>query len=216
MQHIDRNLIQTSLLDRVAFLRSFIGFSKEDGETLNSAAPLVVPLAKGVVDAVYDHLFKYDYTTDPFTHRNKGFDGEIADLKDITVDSPQIAFRKKFLTIWVSKIFTASYEEEAIWTYLDKVGLMHTGNPAFKHRANKDPLIIDLLACNALIAWVSDLVTKTVLELPEETLPLVKKTAVVRAFNKCMWIQSDLFTRHYTRSDEEAAAHLAANPGLPQ
>lgn len=24
---------------------------------------------------------------------------------------------------------------------------MHTGNPAFKHRANKEPLIIDLMAC---------------------------------------------------------------------
>lgn len=84
MQHVDRNLIMTSLPDRVAFLRSFIGFSKEDGEILNSAAPLVVPLAKGVVDAVYDHLFQFDYTTEPFTHRNKGYDGEVTDLKDIS------------------------------------------------------------------------------------------------------------------------------------
>jgi len=125
MQHVDRNLLMNSLPDRVAFLRSFIGFSKKDGETLNSAAPLVVPLAKGVVDAVYDHLFLYDYTTDPFTHRNKGFEGDLTDIKEISesgsssllappsiaelgadlcfslviaVDSPQIAFRKKFLT----------------------------------------------------------------------------------------------------------------------
>lgn len=82
---------------------------------------------------------------------------------------------------------------------------MHTGNPAFKHRANKDPLIIDLLACeflapphslkadpphrrtgNALLAWVSDHLTQLVLTLPESALPREQGIKIVRAFNKIM------------------------------
>lgn len=53
MQHVDRETLQTSLPDRVAFARDFVGFSDEDGETLNAAAALVGPLVKGVVDGVY-------------------------------------------------------------------------------------------------------------------------------------------------------------------
>lgn len=53
MQHVDRHKLQTSLPDRIAFAREFIGFSVEDGETLNAAASLVGPLVKGVVDGVY-------------------------------------------------------------------------------------------------------------------------------------------------------------------
>ena len=61
MQHpttrVDRKLLQTSLPDRVAFARDFVGFSDEDGETLNAAAALVGPLVKGVVDGVYGESF---------------------------------------------------------------------------------------------------------------------------------------------------------------
>lgn len=53
MQHIDRSKLQTSLSARIAFARSFIGFTDEDGEALNAAAPLVAPLVQGVVDGVY-------------------------------------------------------------------------------------------------------------------------------------------------------------------
>jgi len=50
---IDRHLLQTDLPSRVAFARDFVGFSEEDGETLNAAAGLVGPLVKDVVDGVY-------------------------------------------------------------------------------------------------------------------------------------------------------------------
>jgi len=110
---IDKARLGTDLIYRVEFLRKFIGFTKEDGEALNRAAPLVVPLAKTVVDAVYDHLFSFTVTKEPFLQRNHGFEGPLpTSLQDLTTDSEQIIFRKKFLQVYSTKLFTAKYEDE--------------------------------------------------------------------------------------------------------
>lgn len=53
MQHFDRDRLINSLPDRIEFARAFIGFTEEDGKTLNAAAGLVGPLVGGVVDGVY-------------------------------------------------------------------------------------------------------------------------------------------------------------------
>ncbi|KAL7413134.1 Protoglobin-domain-containing protein [Mrakia frigida] len=210
MQHVDRHKLQTSLPDRIAFAREFIGFSVEDGETLNAAASLVGPLVKGVVDGVYEHLFKFDYTKASFLPANSGFEGDRPkDLAGLTLDDPQIAFRKSFLTKWALKVFTADYNNPATWEYLDKVGLMHTGVAGFEHRKKKDPLVVDLLATSLLLGWVEDVLVATIVPLDEETLPAAMKLKVLRAINRILWIQQDLFQRHYIRSDEEMVAAAA-------
>lgn len=53
MIDIDRDRLQSDLAYRVSFARQFIGFSQDDADALNAAAPLVAPLVKGVVDGVY-------------------------------------------------------------------------------------------------------------------------------------------------------------------
>lgn len=85
---------------------------------------------------------------------------------------------------------------------------MHTGQPSFKHRAAKQPLHVDLYACTLLLGWVVDQVLAIVEGIPDETVDARAKFALARAFSKVMWIQQDLFQRHYTRTDEEAAAFL--------
>ncbi len=85
---------------------------------------------------------------------------------------------------------------------------MHTGLPGFKHRAAKQPLHVDLYACTLLLGWVVDQVLAIVAGIPDKTVPVEGKFALSRAFSKLMWIQQDLFQRHYTRTDEEAAAYL--------
>ncbi|GAA5884557.1 hypothetical protein JCM6882_005298 [Rhodosporidiobolus microsporus] len=199
--------ISQNLEWRVAFGRDFLGFSEEDGKTLNSVAKIVTPLIKPIVDGVYIHLFEYPYTKAFFLKRNAGFEGEHATTLDkLTLDDEQIKFRKTFLTAYVGKIFTADYERFQTWEYFDKVAKMHTGLKGFSHRANKDPLIVDLQPMALLLGWVEDVVLKAVMDLPEETADTATKTAVLRAFNRFIWLQNDLFNRWYAKTDDELAA----------
>ncbi|GAA6037922.1 hypothetical protein JCM8097_009492 [Rhodosporidiobolus ruineniae] len=224
-----KDLIRDDLEWRVAFGRDFLNFTEDDGKTLNSVAALVTPhpphrvrfflflsiphlvltLLLARSDGVYSHLFEYDYTKAFFLKRNVGFSGQqITDLAQLTLDSDQIAFRKHFLRAYVAKIFTVDYEKFATWEYFDKVAKMHTGLKDFKHRANADPLIVDLQPMTLLLGWVEDVVVAAVMDLPNETADAKVKTAVLRAFNKFMWLQNDLFNRWYAKTDEELAAAM--------
>ncbi|KAL8280886.1 hypothetical protein RQP46_006565 [Phenoliferia psychrophenolica] len=172
---IDRELLLKDLHYRVAFDRDFLGFNEVDEQVLHDSAPLVLPIVKKIVDGVYDHLFKFTYTKQVFLKRNVGFEGEVAKtLDELTVDDPQMKFRKMFLQTW---ILTSNYTDP-------------------------DPLKVDLQALSLTLGWVVDVVLSIVLTLPELVLSQEDKAALSRAFNKMIWIQQDLFARHYTRSDE--------------
>ena len=56
---------------------------------------------------------------------------------------------------------------------------------------------------NALMSFVSDALMRAVL-----SLGLVRETELrtVRAFNKLLWLQNDLITRHYQESSELVTA----------
>ena len=95
----------------------------------------------------------------------------------------------QFLTTWALKVFTADYSLPSTWEYLDKVGLMHTGQSAgFKHRETKPALFVDLLACSLLLGWVETVLISAVLPIEEEVLPLEAKTKVLGAVNKILCV----------------------------
>ncbi|KAI5476297.1 hypothetical protein MNV49_007868 [Pseudohyphozyma bogoriensis] len=160
---------------------------------------------------VYDHLFEFSYTKQTFlVSRDTGYEGDLADsLAKLTVDSEQMKYRKHFLSFWAARILTARYEDMKTFEYLDKVGIMHIGMSAFKHREKKAPLKVDLHVLSLTLGWVMDVVISIVMAFPRSVLGTSAKTDFMRAFNKIMWIQQDLFARHYTRTDEEAEVHLA-------
>ncbi|ORY72205.1 Protoglobin-domain-containing protein [Leucosporidium creatinivorum] len=210
-QHVDRDKLNDDLQYRVAWAQLFLGFTKEDGQVLNAALPLLNPIVSDITNGVYAHLFRWDYTKAPFLKRNVGFEGPLADsLEKLMLDHPQILFRKRFLNTYLRKVFDADYEDPATWVYMDRVGMMHTGRPGFKHRENKTPLHVDLMACTLLLGWVQDVVITAVFTIKEKDLSQKDRMAVLRAFNKVVAIQTDLFQRHYIRDDEEAAFNLAA------
>ena len=72
--------------------------------------------------------------------------------------------------------------------YLDMVGKMHTP------KAGAADLDVPLVQMNALLGFVADALTSTILGLGLE-----RKTevATLRAFNKLLWLQNDLINRHY-------------------
>ncbi|CAE6435254.1 unnamed protein product [Rhizoctonia solani] len=125
------------------------------------------------------------------------------------------SIRKDFLRIWMFKVFTADYTDVKTFEYLDKVGLMHTGPVAFQHLEKKEPLHVDYMHCALLLGHVHNMLTRAVLarNLPAET----TETTLI-AINKVLWIQNDLFARHYipprhSHQEEAEAKDKGASQG---
>ncbi|KAI5799882.1 Protoglobin-domain-containing protein [Geopyxis carbonaria] len=215
MQHISPASL-SSLPERVAYLRAFLNFTDDDAAALHAAAPLVGPLVPAVVDAVYTKLLSFDITAASFVPRQTGYTGAApAALSDLSLSHPQIKFRQDFLRGYLVKLVSMDYSLPSSWEYLDKVGLMHTGDTgraAFRHRAKRPALRVELVHCAVLLGYVEDILVEAVMgmdEVPDET-----KTAVLRALNKVVWIQNDLFARHYVKETEDEAAAAEARAGL--
>jgi len=189
---------------RIQYLRKFIDFTKDDAAMLHAAAPVVAPLVPVIVDAVYVKLSSFDITWKSFLPRNTGYEGEApASLTDLTVDHAQIKFRKDFLKNYLVKLVTMDYEQNSSWEYLNKVGIMHTGEAGFAHRyecsallhsssakegepprAKKPGLRVEYMHCAILLGHVQDIILNAVLTHPD--LDLGTKTAVLRAVNKVL------------------------------
>jgi len=192
MQHIDPSSLN-SLPDRIAYLRAFLGFTSEDAAALHAAKPVVAPLIPTVLDAVYAKLLSFDITAASFVPRNTDFEGKTAaSIQELTLKSPQILFRKDFLKNYLVQLVTADYDSKKTWEYMDRVGIMHTGLSA--QGLNKSDLRVEYTHVGALFGYVVDILLSAVLD---ADLDIATKSAVLRAFNKVIWIQNDLFARHY-------------------
>ncbi len=87
---------------------------------------------------------------------------------------------------------TRDYNEKML-NYLDMVGKIHTP------KAGSADLDVPLVQMNALLGFVSDALTATILGLGLDRDTEVK---TLRAFNKLLWVQNDLITRHYGASQK--------------
>ena len=96
----------------------------------------------------------------------------------------------------------------AFWVYLNNVGIMHTGKPGFKHREKRPDLRVEYIHMGALLGYVVDVVVGAVMGMSE--IDVVMKSRVIRALNKVIWIQNDLFARHYI--GEQAAEAVTPPP----
>jgi len=72
---------------------------------------------------------------------------------------------------------------------------MHTGRPGFKHRENRPDLRVEYIHCGALLGYVVSVVVGAVMAMDD--VPNDAKSKVILALNKVVWIQNDLFARHY-------------------
>ena len=187
-EHIDEPRLETDLAYRFGFLTKFMGFGEGDIALIHEAAKYLAPVVPALVDAVYDNLFKFDATKRHFVPQQHGFAGKApADLAELTLTHEQIAFRKQHLANYLVKLVTTPYDGKML-NYLDWVGKIHTakaGNPA---------IVIPLVQINALFGFVNDALIGTIQGLDA---PQGKKDAMVRSFTKLLWLQSDLFVRHY-------------------
>jgi hypothetical protein len=200
MKKIDEARLETDLGYRCEYLMDFMGFGAEDIAVIHGAAPLLAPLVPAVVDAVYEKLHSYDATWRYFLPRQSGHEGEIATtLEELTLDHPQIAFRKKHLGSYLQALVTRPYDAKML-LYLDMVGKIHTT------KAGSESIAVPLIQMNALMGFVHDVLNDTIMN---ADLPLEAKTKAIRAFSKLLWIQEDLITRHYTHGDEAQGSPLS-------
>ncbi|KZZ94447.1 Globin [Ascosphaera apis ARSEF 7405] len=191
---------------RMVYNMAFLNFTDEDGEQIHSTKDLLAPVVPAIVDSVYVHLLSFDTTAKSFTAPQSAAtdkDGNIdAAITDLSLDHPNIKLRKDFLKGYLIRLVSNTNwaPDSPFWTYLDKVGVMHTGAAGFKHREKRPELYVEMQQCALLLGWVVDTVIKFVMGL--DVIDNEKKTKVLVAFNKLIWLQNDLFLRHYvtTRS----------------
>ncbi len=188
MKRIDEPRLESDLQYRFEYLAEFMGFGPDDVAVIHSAAPLLAPLVPGLVDAVYQKLHTYTSTWRHFVPRQHGYEGAVPEsLGALTLDHEQIRFRKHHLGAYLRKLVTAPYDGKTV-TYLDVVGKIHTP------KAGSPALNVPLVQMNALMGFVADALTATILGLG---LPREQEAKTLRAFGKLLWIQNDLITRHY-------------------
>jgi hypothetical protein len=188
MKHIDEQRLEEDVAYRVGYVAEFMGFGEDDIAAIHGAAGHLAPLVPVLVDAVYDKLFSYDATKRHFVPRQSGYEGPVpGSLEELNQDHAMIQFRKQHLGRYLVALVTRPYDDKMI-NYLDLVGKIHTP------KAGSAELDVPLVQMNALLGFVADALTNVLLSL-ELDRPTEVRT--VRAFNKLLWIQNDLITRHY-------------------
>jgi hypothetical protein len=195
MQHINESRLESDLGYRFGYLTEFVGFDEDDVSAIHGAAPFLAPLVPVLVDAVYDKLFSFDSTKRHFVPRQSGYDGPVPeDLQSLTQEHEMIQFRKGHLARYLTALVTRTYDSKMV-QYLDVVGKMHTP------KAGSPELDVPLVQMNALMGFVSDALLGVILGLD---LDPATKARTARAFNKLLWLQNDLITRHYQEVREPA------------
>ncbi len=200
MKHIDERRLEEDVAYRVAYVSEFMGFGPDDITAIQGAASYLAPLVPVLVDAVYVKLFAYDATKRHFVPRQSRYEGSVPENIDaLKLDHDMIQFRKQHLGRYLVTLVTRAFDDKMI-SYLDMVGKMHTP------KAGSEVLDVPLVQMNALLGFVADAITNVIfgLKLDREA-----EIITVRAFNKLLWLQNDLITRHYQQeknSDAVAAA----------
>lgn len=199
MNRIDEGRLETDVLYRVSYLTEFMGFDEGDVAAIHASAGHLAPLVPSLVDTVYDKLFSYDATKRHFLPRQHGYGGSVPDdLKSLTQSHEMIQFRKNHLARYLTALVTRPFDGTFVG-YLDMVGKIHTP------QAGNVEIDVPLVQMNALMGFVADALTATLLSLG---LDRQTEVATVRAFNKLLWVQNDLISRHYVA--EQAATRAAA------
>ena len=191
MKHIEEPRLEKDLGYRFGYLAEFMEFGPGDVEAIHGAAKLLAPLVPPLVDAVYEKLNQYDSTWRHFLPPQTGYEGPLPkNLHELTPDHPMVQFRKQHLGRYLAALVTKPYDGKMV-SYLDMVGKMHTD------KAGSREIAVPLVQMNALMGFVADAITTTVLAL---NLERSKEKQTLRAFNKLLWLQNDLINRHYQRA----------------
>jgi hypothetical protein len=194
MQTIDESRLETDLQYRYEYLAEFTGFTAADATLIQSFAPHLGPQIGALVEETYDTLLQYDATARHFVPQQTGCEGDApADVNALTADHPRIRFRKDHLNRYFMQLIGRSYDAKMVM-YLDMVGRIHTPG------AGNSSIAVPLVQMNALMGLLSDALLRLVAQSPLDD---ARKLQTQLAFNKLLWIQNDLISRHYVRAGQD-------------
>ena len=74
---------------------------------------------------------------------------------------------------------------------------MHTGQPSFPRRASRPKLQVEHIHMSLLLAYLMNIIIDEVSILEVSA---TYKRSLLKALNKVIWVQNDLFGRHYVAS----------------
>lgn len=219
MQHIDSKLIETDLPSRMEYLLDFLVWDPaKDGPLIEACKPVLAPIVNDIVDAVYDHLLKFDITAAVFApaqSQSPDSAGSTTKVQDLHRDHANIKFRKDFLKAYLVRLVSNHdwTAQSKFWSYIDMVGKVHTGSmdSGLRHRKDRPALFVEYRDINLLLGWVENAVTEVVMGV--EALDIQTKLDILKALNKYWWIQNDLFARHYVVN--LGASRTANNGSMP-
>ncbi|KAJ5795391.1 uncharacterized protein N7518_003931 [Penicillium psychrosexuale] len=197
--HIDRKLLYTSLEERIKYLHSFLDFNSSDIEALLTGNKYIKQLIPAVVNLVYKKILQYDITSRAF-HTRTTVDETEPEEGYLQEDTPKIQRRKLFLRWYLTRLCQDPTTME-FWRYLNKVGMMHSG------QVRRTPLNIEYIHLGVCLGYIQDIWIEAMLSHPH--LSLRRKIALVRAVNKILWIQNDLFARYHSSDGEEFADEMS-------
>jgi len=193
MKHVDEETLEQDVNYRYQYVAEFTGFDEQDVKAIHGAAGHLAPLIPSIVEQTYEKLLAYDATARHFVPRQHGYDGPLPEsLQALDAEHPQIQFRKEHLSRYLMQLIGHAYNDKMV-AYLDIAGKMHTP------KAGNKKIDVPLVQMNALLGLLSDSLLAAILGL---TLDDETKARTLRAFNKLLWIQNDLVTRHYQRNGE--------------
>jgi hypothetical protein len=196
MKHVNEQRLETDLSYRFHYLSEFMGFGADDVATIHAAAPALAPLVPTLVNAVYQQLHRYDATWRHFLPRQQGYEGPVPKtLDELTEGHAMIRYRKEHLARYLTALVTKPYDQKTV-AYLDRVGKMHTP------LAGSADIVVPLVQMNALLGFVADALTNTIVSLGLER---GQEVRTLRAFHKLLWLQNDLINRHYQEAAIAAA-----------
>ncbi|KKK22756.1 hypothetical protein P175DRAFT_0492865 [Aspergillus ochraceoroseus IBT 24754] len=198
MKHVDRKSLYTRLETRINYLKDFLDFTSSDAEALAWGSKYIKTLIPAVVNLVYRKLLETDITARAFHTRDTSVETPVEDF--FHEDSPQIQRRKMFLRWYLTKICSDPTHMD-FWRYLNKVGLMHVAQERL-HKLN-----IEYVHMGACLGYIQDVFTEALLSHP--TLSITRKTALIRAISKIIWIQNDLIAKWRIRDGEEYADEMS-------
>lgn len=196
MKHVDETLLERDLQARYEYLREFINFGPEDVAAIHASVVDLAPIVPQLVDQTYEKLLAYDATARHFVPRQHGFAGEVpGSLESLAANHEQIQFRKEHLSRYLMSLVGRAYDEKMV-LYLDTVGKMHTPD------AGNREIEVPLVQMNALMGLLSDILLTAIADFDW---PAEKRLQTIRAFNKLLWIQNDLTSRHYAAPRKDPA-----------
>ena len=147
----------------------------------------------------------------PKTANDFDHDKDAAKLEDLTLEHGHIGRQMNFLRSYLLKIVGNKdwTSESKLFLYMNQVGVMHTGAPGFKYREKRPEVRVEYMHMGILLGHVVNMLIDAVMGMEQVDVPT--KTAVLKAWNKLLWIQNDLFARQYVidRDTGEQPAGIA-------